>query len=1782
MTGTSAQSPADIRRALLARRLRARPAAQTVPRRPDGPAPLSYAQERLFFLDRHTAAGTAYTIPFVQRLRGPLDTGRLRAALAAAAGRHVALRTRFTEDADGVPLAAIAADADGCFPLTEAAAPGPEEARALVDAFLQERFDLAAGPTARALLIRLAAGDHVLALAVHHIAADGWSMGVLWRDLMAAYTGVPQPEPPVGYDDFAAWQRARAGDPADLAYWRDHLAGVAPLDLPTDRPRPAEQTYAGAAHGFTMGEELTAGLTALGQDHGATPFMTLTAALAALLGHAAGQDDVTVGSPVAGRAAPELDDVVGCFLNMLTLRVDLAGDPTFTELLLRVREVVLGAFTHQELPFERLVADLNVARDVARSPLFQVILSMQNYEGTVAGGDGGGDGLDVEGFSPESWSTRYDLELYVTAEGPALSGTFIYNTALFDAATVQRLAGRLVALLRAAVAAPDTRLAALGRPDADERRLVVEAFNDTAAEHPADVTVHGLIVAQAARTPDAVAVRCGTDELSYVDLDRRSAALAGALAERGVGPGDVVAIRAERSVELVVALLGILRSGAAYLPLDPEYPAERLDFMVADSGARLVLDRGLLPPANDTAAPDRGGPHDTAYVIYTSGSTGRPKGVANAHRGIVNRLLWMQDEYRLGPDDVVLQKTPTSFDVSVWELFWPLLAGARLVLAAPGGHKDAAYLRDLIAAERVTTVHFVPSMLAMFLAADGVERCATLRRVICSGEELPVDLARRCLQRLPARLFNLYGPTEAAIDVSAWECREDALRDRARVPIGAPVDNTRLYVLDAHGEPVGVGVPGELYIGGVQVATGYVGRPALTAERFVPDPFGPPGARLYRTGDRARWRADGTVEFLGRLDHQVKLRGFRIELGEIEAALRAQAGIDDAVVLVREDRPGDQRLVAYLVGGEPDRAALRRSLPDFMVPTAYVRLDALPLTPNGKLDRRALPAPVTERDASVALVPPATPTEHAVAEVWREALDVTDLGVDDDFFDLGGHSLTATRVVARLRRLTDARVSVMDLFKHRTVRELARLIDAPPDAAGQGLLHELTPRRTGTPALSFVCVPYGGGSAVVYQPLADALPATHALWALAIPGHDIGLREQRLPFDELAAACVAEIQQKVTGPVALYGHCVGSALTVEIARRLEAAGRDVEAVYIGASFPFARPKGPWSRLGRRGGLEALRSDRGYQNWLVSMGIAMNDLDPGQAREIVRAMRREAQEAKEYFSGLFSSSPARLRAPMVTVAGEYDPDTDYYQERYREWHFLADRSAVVVLREAGHYFLKYRAGELAAIVTRAHRADAAEVLPGPGDGDGWWLHAVSTATGPVAPAGPQPSMGRFLPIAAGQLVSLVGSALTEFAVPLWIYVTTGSLARFALFAVIGLVPGILVMPLAGTIVDRYDRRRVMMIADAAAGLVQLAMGVLLWTGHLQVWHIYPLLGCLSVALTFQRLAYGSAIPQLVPKRYLGHANGIVQSAQGTAQLLVPLIAAGLLAAIGLSGILVIDVVSYAVAVLTVALIRFPGAMAWRRRESVLAELTEGVRYSWGNTDFRRLLRFFAILNIFLSPLFLLVSPLVLSLGGLGDVARASFAGGIGVTLGGLAMTIWGGPRRQRVRGMALAIFGLAVGCLIAGARPDLLAITVGAGVMSLGLTLLNGIYFTLIQVKVPQRFHGRVLALNTLVAWSTLPLGFGVIAPLGSALAGPLLEPGGALASTVGVLIGTGPGRGIALIYLVFALAMAAWAATALRGRLARFDQDVPDALPDDLIGLEALRRQDGPATGESR
>ncbi|MCW6004194.1 amino acid adenylation domain-containing protein [Micromonospora sp. CPCC 205371] len=1800
---TAPEQLSATKRSLLAARLKrtAAPVEAIAPRPAGAAVPLSLAQERLWFMEQYAPGTAAYTVPVVLRLRGALDARALRSALDAVVARHESLRMRFDATADGQPVLhiddAVAIGLDVIEAEGAGVAAREEWVREAVRARLGTPFDLTRGPLLRAALYAIGPDDHVLALTAHHIVCDGWSADLLVGEVLTLLAGDSLPPLARQYGDFAVWQRKRQRQrladgtrDRDVAYWRERLSGVPPLDLPTDRPRSAELTFRGAPAGVRLDGETTAALKRLALAHGATLYMVVLAAYAAVLARYAREDDFAVGAPQAGRPPAELGPKVGMFVDMLITRVDTAGDPTFSELVRRIRDTTLDGYAHQELPFEELVAELDVPRDLGRSAVFQVALSMRTYANQNPS-----TALRVRPFVVDAVATRFDLELDLV-DGDGLAGAFIFNRDLFTGETVRRIAGTFVEFAREAARDPDrplSRLLTVTGPPA--------SWNATAAEFPAGSTLHELIQDRIAAAPDAPAVTFEGTTLTYRELAARANQVAHRLREHGAGPGRLVAVCAHRSPDLVVALLGVLVSGAAYVPLDPDHPAERLAFMLTDADPVAVLTAGsardALPPtdrpvlalddpavwagAAPTPPEPLAGPGDPAYAIYTSGSTGQPKGAVNGHRGIVNRLHWMQRRYGLTAADTVLQKTPVGFDVSVWEFFWPLLTGARMVLARPDGHKDAAYLRDLIAAERVTTIHFVPSMLGMFLdeqvlAEDGIDRCASLRRVICSGEELPVDLALRTLAALPAaELHNLYGPTEAAIDVTAYHCTVANLTGAARVPIGAPIDNMRVYVLDDRGEPLPVGVPGELHLAGVGLAHGYLNRPELTAEKFV---TGAGGQRLYRTGDLARWLPDGTLDFLGRIDGQVKLRGLRIELGEIEVALRERPGVREAAVVVREDTPGDKRLAAYLVTTAPIdvaalRLALKRRLPDYMVPSAFVELPQLPLSPSGKLDRRRLPAPKPGRGAGTTYAAPETATEVMVAGVWTEVLDVERVGLDDDFFDLGGHSLLAIQVVARLRRATGAELSIMDIFKHRTVRELAQLIDVPLDQRGpRSLLHELTrPVPVGQRVRSLVCVPYGGGSAVVYQPLADALPAGHRLFSVAIPGHDIGLDEEALPFDTLAERCATEILEKVDGPIALYGHCgVGSALTVEIARRLEQSGRELDAVYIGAIFPFARPRSRvWSALSRLTRMESLRSDKVYTNWLTSMGVDMSDIDPGQARQIICNMRRDSDSAEAYFTRLMHSDSGRLRAPIITVAGERDPATEFYSERFTEWHFLTDQTAVVVLDEAGHFYLKWRAEELAEIVTTV---DEKLVGPARGPRSTWWLHDTSRSTERVTPAGPQPSMGRFLLVAVAQLISLLGSTLTDVALPLWVLKETGSLLNFALIAVAGLVPGLLVLPVAGAIVDRHSRRAVMLCGDVGAGGTQLLLGVLLWTGSLQTWHIYPLIALLSVSLQFQRLAYASAIPQLVPKQYLGHANGVVQMVGGVATTMMPLLSVALLAVIDLGGILIIDVLSYAVAITIVLLVRFPRTLAWRARESLTTEIREGFRFSWGHRGFRSMLLFFMGLNVFLSPLFLMVTPLVLAFAGLDQVAQVSVAGGVGAFLGGLAMSIWGGPRHRRLHTVLCCTLVLSAFCLVIGVRPALWLIAVGAFGMSMWLVLLNGVYTTIVQVKVPQRFHGRVFAINTVIAWSTLPIGWTLVGPVGSSFLEPLMAPGGPLAGTIGRVIGVGEGRGIGLLYVVLASAIAALVLVSMRvPRIARFDDEVPDAQPDDQAGLEALR-----------
>ncbi|HEX7240013.1 MAG TPA: amino acid adenylation domain-containing protein, partial [Longimicrobiaceae bacterium] len=1089
----------------------AAPPLVPVPR--DRALPLSFAQQRLWFLHQIDPRSAAYNLPAALLFPGEPDVRSLERALAEVVRRHEALRTVFRVEA-GEPVQVVGAPRPVPVPVVELSGlpANRREAAAREEAAAEAArpFDLARGPLLRALLLRLAADRVVLLVTLHHVAGDEWSMQLLVREASTLYDALSRGEPcllpplPVQYADYAAWQRDRLrGDTLRglVEWWRARLEGApALLDLPTDRPRPAVQGEAAATLRFTLPPETSAAARALGRREGATPFMVLLAAWKLLLSRYAGSEDVVVGTPVAGRTREELEGLIGFFVNTLVLRTGLSDDPPVAGLLARVRDGVLDAQTRQDLPFERLVEALDVERSPGHAPVFQVMFALQNTP--FEGGAPRLGGLEAEVLETGTGAAPFDLSLLAREEEGAFSGALEYRTELWDRSTMERALGHFRALLEGMTADPARRLSELPLLTAPERAQLLEEWNATERPFPRERCVHELFTAQAARTPYAPAVVFDGGALSYAELDARTDRLARELLRRGVEPEARVAVCVERGPELAVAVLGALKAGGAYVPLDPRAPAERLAYMLEDSGARVLVTReGLVGRvrefggetvlldgnggAGDVPVPEsRVTPANLAYVIYTSGSTGRPKGVAVPHSAVVAFATDMVERLGLGAGDRVLQFASPGFDVVVEELFPAWASGGAVVFSGAELLAPATLLREV---ERHGVTWFeLPTAYwhewVHQLARGGRRLPACVRFVIVGGERTVAPERLREWAALEVPLVHAFGLTETTVTSAllALEAGDDGSRWPA-LPIGAPTGNATVYVVGAGMMPVPVGVPGEMLIGGEGVARGYLDRPELTAERFVPDPFGRrPGARLYRTGDRVRWLADGNLEFLGRVDHQLRVRGFRVEPGEVEAALLEHPGVQEAVVVAREDAPGERRLVAYVVaGGEAApaalRAHLRERLPEHMVPSAFVALDALPLNLHGKTDRRALPAPAAEapraepRDAARL-----TRTERVLAEVWKEVLGVDHVAPDDGFFDLGGHSLLLVRVHALLQERLGREVPIVELFQHPTLGGLAAHLDPPAERPAAPRPARRAPRAEGENGIGIAVVGMSG------------------------------------------------------------------------------------------------------------------------------------------------------------------------------------------------------------------------------------------------------------------------------------------------------------------------------------------------------------------------------------------------------------------------------------------------------------------------------------------------------------------------------------------------------------------------------------------------------------------------------------------------------------------------------------------------------------------------------------
>lgn len=1089
--------------ALLDRKLRAsaRPsAAGVIPPRSNrtDPAPLSFAQERLWFLDQFHPGNSAYNLPLTIPLNGSLNLTALTSALNEMVQRHEVLRTSF-RIVDAKPLQVIEPQLE-ITPSVLDLRHLPEQAKQLetirrTSEEMLRSFDLGMGPLMRALLLRQSETESLLFVNMHHIVSDGWSQGVFVREFGLLYDAFcngrpsPLPELHIQYADFAVWQREYlAGDHGKnlLDYWRQQLEGAPSiLNLPLDYVMPATRSFQGAVQYRPLKNSLSKKLKNLAQAENISLFVVLLAGFKALLYRYTGQKDLVVGSPIANRNYEELERLIGFFVNTLVLRVRLSGDESFQDLLKSVRDVTLDAYAHQDFPFEWLVAELLSSRDPGHNPLFQVMFGLQNANALPdntrsMGGAADEDSSPVVYPPPGSTLAKFDLVLTGIESGSGVTAIWEYRTDIFQHATITRMAQHFETLLESALDHPAQPLSSLNMLDDAEVREQVYEWSQSSTTAPVEHCLHDLIALRVEQSPEAIALIWNDETLTFRELDHLSSSLARRLRALGIDSEKRVGICMHRSPTMIASILAVLQAGGVYVPLDPSYPTDRLVYMAEDAGLSLLLTQEALVPRaseiiaagsipllaadsqNDILA-DPCEEHlqtaaladNLAYIIYTSGSTGKPKGVMISHRAIVNHMRWMLSTWPLGPDDRILQRTPISFDASIWELFAPLMSGAALVLSSHDASNYDSITSEIVRHE-VTVLQLVPSLLRVLLDQGRLVGCHSLRRVYCGGEALSNKVEKQFYKQQKAELYNLYGPTEAAIEVSSWKCSGDW--ERSFLPLGRPITNAQIYILDKHLNAVPSGLTGELYIGGECLARGYINRPDLTAELFIPSPFGNvPGGRLYRTGDLARFLPDGNIEFVGRSDHQVKIRGFRIELAEIETALLGWPEIETAAVIDEDDNAGGRRLVAYVVpksGTAPKVESLRafvgQTLPAYMVPAAFVLLEKLPVLPNGKLNRAALPKiggerPMLEGEFQA----PGNEIEEKLSFIWQEVIGLHRIGINDNFFALGGHSLMASQVVARIRDTFHIELPLSRAFESPTISELSleirQLIDARPN-----------------------------------------------------------------------------------------------------------------------------------------------------------------------------------------------------------------------------------------------------------------------------------------------------------------------------------------------------------------------------------------------------------------------------------------------------------------------------------------------------------------------------------------------------------------------------------------------------------------------------------------------------------------------------------------------------------------------------------------------------------------
>ena len=1788
---------------------------------------VSSAQRRMYALNQFSKEETNYNIPLVMLLEGELERGRVEESFRKLIERYEAFRTSFEMAADEI-MQRVHRNVEFEMEYDELDADSEEAIKVEVERFIKP-FDLSKAPLLRVKLVKLPYRSaeqmensqglpkqqhllphrhadkmenqqvllnhqHLLMIDIHHIISDGTSMGIILEEFTRLYNGESLETLRIQYKDYSEWESSQLASEAmkkHEEYWTGIFRGEIPvLNLPTDYTRPSMQSFEGASIRFLLDKDMTQGLKEICRANGATLYMALLSAYNVLLSKYTGQEDIVVGSPIAGRPHADLQRVLGMFANTLAMRNYPERNKTFTGFLQEVKKNALGAYENQDFPFDRLVEKLNIKRDLSRNAIFDTMLVLQNTDAKEIELDN----ITVREYRLEREVSKFDMTLSAEEQGSEIKFKLEYCTRLFERQTMERLVEHFKNIIKAVAENPELKLDEIDMISESEKQQLLADFNNTATPYPEEKTICQAFEEQVENTPDNLAVAYEGRSLTYRELNEKANQLAAVLRGKGVGPDSIVGIMAERSIEMLVGIVGIIKAGGAYLPIAPDYPEDRIIYMLGDSETDILLtqqqyldtvnfggtvidieDEQIYRGSKDNPAIING-PSDLAYVIYTSGSTGKPKGVMIRHGNVINLVTALNkaiyDRYT-APLNIALI-APYVFDASVKQIFACLLGGNCLHIIPEEYRNIGEKLVEYYIDNSIDVSDGTPSHFKLILS-DNRERIKDIpvRHFIIGGEELPVDVVKDFFSFFKGNkpvITNIYGPTECCVDTTAFLVDGERLDDMNSIPIGSPLANYRVYVLDKENKLQPIGVAGELCISGKGVARGYLNRPELTAEKFVDNPF-VPGDRMYRTGDLVRWLPDGNIEFLGRIDHQVKIRGYRIEIGEIEAAIKSHPSVQDTVVIVHNDSTGEKRLVAYVVP-EADqdekyneselKEYLKKRLPKYMVPAVFTQLENIPLNTNGKVDRFALPEPDMQRSLDESYMAPRNKEEMEMAEIWSKTLGIERIGIDDDFFDLGGDSLKAIKLVRRI----SSSLGVMELFKNSTVRELAAYLSEDVTAK-RTMLNELTkPVSEKDRVVSVICFPYGGGSAISYQPLANVMPRNYSLYSVELPGHDYSCPDEELAsIEESAARCLEEILQNIKGPVVLYGHCLGATMAALVAYKLEEAGIQLDGVIVGAMFPAARISNRFFKLWDKI-FPSQANDKGNRDLLRMIGGLNSDISPDETKFILRNLKHDSNESIRWFTEFYNNEEVkRFKAPMTCIVGEGDRLTEFYQERYKEWERFSENVELKTIRNAGHFFFKNQAVELRDIIKE--KIDMWQ---------GRTTEAVEDKTGAEsserrerteAPAKKQvaPSMNLFLIVAAAQIISQIGTILSTFGTGIWIFQQTNVLSQFAMMFLFSVLPAILLLPISGAVVDRFNRRLILIASDALSAICSFGLLILLYNNGLQIWHVYVFTIATSAANCFRQPAYMAAITQIAPKMYLAQANSVSQFSAAIGSILASICGGVLIGHIGFKGLVTIDFATFIISFITLMLLRFPDTMFTRLEEPIMKELMGGWNFIMKRKSLVAMVVFFLLTNFLISIFDVTITPLILSFTEPAVLGVINAFSGVGILCGAIGMLITGGTRK-RAKGMVGFVIPLAVSIIIASLRPLPAFAAMALFGASLSVTVVNIHWQSLIQVKVGLELQGRVFAVNRMLVVVLTPISYITAGILADRVFAPIVQYGIFNSPIVSLVLGTGAGRGMRLVLLLAGTILLVWGILGVRyKKLSEMDDLLEDASQGEIV-----------------